>query len=131
MVEVIAFPSAEAVAVGYVQDRLTARGIVATVATKVPAVRPELMVKPRRIGGPRANLVTDAPMMVFDCWAPTEIAAEDLARVVRAEVLAMPGQSDVCSHVDEVGGPVNQPDPDSNSPRYVFTVILHLRGAVI
>jgi hypothetical protein len=131
MAEVIAFPSAEAVAVGYVKARLTARAITATVATKVPAVRPAQLVKVRRIGGTTANIVTDAPMLVFDCWAPTEIAAEDLARVVRAEVMAMPGQSDVCTHVVEVGGPVNQPDPDSNSPRYVFTVIIHLRGQVI
>jgi hypothetical protein len=131
MVEVIAFPSAEAIAVGYVRSRLTDRGVAATVATKVPAVRPAYLVKVRRIGGVTANLVTDAPMLVFDCWAPTEIAAEDLSRVVRAEILAMPGQSDSCTHVDEVGGPVNQPDPDSNSPRYVFTVIIHIRGSVI
>jgi len=131
MVEVIAFPSAEAVAVSYVSARLAARAITATVATKIPAIRPAQLVKVRRIGGTSVNFVTDAPMVVFDCWAPTEIAAEDLARTVRAEVMAMPGQSDSCTYVVEVGGPVNQPDPDSNSPRYVFTVIVHLHGQVI
>ena len=131
MVEVIAFPSAEAIFVSYVSARLAARAITATVATKVPATRPDQLVKIRRIGGTSVNMVMDAPMVVFDCWAPTEIDAEALACVVRAEVLAMPGQSDSCAHVYEVGGPVNQPDPDSNSPRYVFTVVAHLRGSVI
>jgi len=134
MTEVIAFPSAEAEARGYLLVRLAARGDTAKVLTNVPATRPPRFVRLRRLGGVMADLVTDAPMLTVECWAPTEIEAEALARLVRAEFYAMPEHdfaSTTCRDVTEVSGPVNQPDPDANTPRYVFTVILNLRGYVL
>lgn len=131
-VEVIAFPSAEAVCVAYLKAELAARGETATVATKVPVPRPARLVKVRRLGGVQYDTVTDAPMVAFDCWAADEIAAEALAGLVRALVSAIPDREVpggfVCCDVEEGGGPVNQPDPDTNYPRYTFFVMMHVRG---
>ena len=131
MVEVVAFASAEAVMVAYLRAELGARGETATVATRVPATRPAELVRVMRVGGTRDDIITDGAMLTFDCWAPNEIAAEALAAMVRALVGAMPDRSDTCRRVTEVGGPVNQPDPDTNSPRYVFTALAYLRGHTI
>jgi hypothetical protein len=131
-VEVITFPSAEAACVAYLKVELAARGETATVATKVPAQRPARLVRVRRLGGVRYDVITDAPMVSFDCWAATEVDAEALASVVRALVASIPDRDVpggvVCCDVEEGGGPVNQPDPDTNYPRYTFFVMMHVRG---
>ena len=135
LVEVIAFPDAEAVVVAFLKAELTARGESAKVGTKVPANRPARMVKVTRTGGLRRNLMTDSPQLTFECWAATDADAAGLAGLVRAVVgaassLPLPLGAQ-CSRVQEVGGPVSFPDPDTALPRYHFTMSLELRGQIL
>ena len=131
-VEVITFPSAETACVAYLTAELAARGETAVVSTKVPNPRPPRLVRVRRLGGVRVDVITDVPMVAFDCWAPNEVAAEALAELTRALISAIPDRSIpggvVCCDVEEGGGPVNQPDPDTNYPRYTFFVMMRVRG---
>lgn len=127
MTETIAFPDVETLLVGYLKAQLAARSDTATVATKVPNPRPRRLVRLLRAGGARKNLVIDSPTVVVECWDADETAAAELVRLVRALIWAMPGTSGVY-RVGEFAGPASQPDPESGSPRYVFTVSVDVRG---
>lgn len=49
------------------------------IATKYPPADPDALVQVSRVGGGKSNLVTDSPLMLFECWAKSEGAAESLA----------------------------------------------------
>lgn len=134
VVEFIGFPDAESVVVAFLKAQLTARSDEAKVGTKVPAVRPARLVRVSRTGGILRNLVTDSPQLTFECWDANEVAASDLCKLVRAIIHAAPQLTltgAVCNRVQEVGGPVSFPDPDTSNPRYQFTAALDLQGAVL
>lgn len=135
VVEVIAFPDAEAVGVAFLKAELATRSDTAKVATKIPAIRPPRLVKVTRTGGLRRNLMTDSAQLTFECWDVAEAEAAALSRVVRAIIHAAPQLSlplgAQCSRVQEVGGPVSFPDPDTALPRYQFTASLDFRGSII
>lgn len=123
----VVFPDAAAVASGYLRPRLAD-----PVGTLVPTVRPPRFILVRRLGGPRRNVVVDAPMLGIECWAESDEAAADLAQVCRAHLHAMTGsvQGGVAVYrTAEAGGPASLPDPLSDQPRYTFTVIIEMRGA--
>lgn len=100
-------------------------------STEVPATRPPSFVRLTRVGGPRRDVVTEQPMVVFEAWALTALAAGDLGRELQAHVFAL-AQTDhptgYVRSVHEVGGLQSFPDPVSSSPRYQFTVQLQTRG---
>lgn len=124
MTEAIAFPDAETLLVNYLEPLL---GV--PVSTKIRGTYP--FVRVNRVGGPRSNLVTDRPMVTFEAWAASTVDASDLARRARAYVGAL-AQSDVggewVRRVNEVVGLQDNPDPETETPRYTFTVQLDVRG---
>ncbi|MGW4090040.1 hypothetical protein [Nocardia sp. NPDC004750] len=132
MAEAVAPPDAEKVAVAYLRARFAARGETATVATKVPRERPERMV---RIS--LADTIAQTPAhfyarLIFECWAPDEVAASALARTSYALMCAAEGEDSGdqwIADVETVGGPSNF--PDDVGPRYQFTLDLLLSGDVI
>jgi hypothetical protein len=129
MPEIVVFPDAVYEVGSYLASRLTARGDATPVYSRVPNPRPATFVRVIRTGGPRRNLVVDDAQITVEAWAATDEAAHDLAQLCRAILLASPGDSDLIRDVGEVGGPGLQPDPDSNTPRYVFTHLVALRGS--
>ena len=113
----------------YLVDLLEGRLDDVHVGTKVPKTRPDTYVRLSRAGGPRRDLVTDMPMVIFECYAVSEPDAEDLAEQCRRIVHAEPYSADSpIRRVVETGGPVNFPDPDTSLPRYQFTVQLNVRS---
>lgn len=125
--EVIVFPDAEAVAITYLKAAIPNLAI----STKVPTERPDKFVKVTRVGGTKARLNADSAMLVFQCWDKTTVLAHDLCALVRAHVHAMAGSDDTAEwvyRVVEVGGPAYFPDPQTDSPRYQFTVAIDLKG---
>lgn len=124
MSEVIVFPSAEKILVAELKARLAL-----PVVTKVPNPRPPTFVRLKKVGGTRRDVVTDSPMVVVECWAPTSTEADDLSQLVRAHIFAL--APDTVRKVREVAGPQDFPDPLSENPRYQFTVQIFTRGAAL
>lgn len=131
MPDVIVFPDVEQIIGDWLADQLAARGIDAPVGTRAPDPRPGRFVVVQRTGGPRANLVTDAPLIIVESWADQEGAAHDLAQVVRGLLHTAPGRVPAATvyRVQETGGPGNLPDPVSPQARYTQTFEIRLRGA--
>lgn len=101
------------------------------IVTKIPPDRPSRFVRTIRTGGTISNPVTDVARLTFECWAERKSDAHGDAQTVRAALLALRGKitSGVKVHyVSEVSAPADSPDPDSRTPRYVFTHEVHLRG---
>lgn len=128
--EVIAFPDAEALVITYLKTKIA--GVY--VSTKIPDPRPTKLIKVTRVGGSKLRLNADSPLLVFECWGSNSVEASDLCRQARAYVDAMAG--DTVSgvwvfRVREVGGPAYFPDPDTNSPRYQFSVAIDMKGVAL
>lgn len=129
MAEVIVFADLEAELVTHLSSTL---GV--PVSTRVPTERPESFVRVTRVGGTRRDRFRDAGMVVVDCWADTSPAAAELAQLARAHVYNLPdaeGLGVTVYRVQEVGGVMNNPDPDSSSPRYTFTAQVTYRGEAL
>lgn len=109
--------------------------IDAPVSNKVPNPRPPRFVTVRRHGGPRANVVTDAPQIGVEVWGESDADAHDLAQVARSALLYQLRGQVIDGHtvyrVTEIGGPGNLPDPVSNQPRYVFELQVFIRGKAV
>lgn len=134
MPEVIVFPDVEDALVTYLTAELAARGDTASVHVRVPNPRPDRFVRVPRVGGARANLVTDNATIGVECWAVRGKQAHDLAQMVRGLIFALKGQTAAgvrFYNVTEFAGPAELPDPTSNQSRYVFTVAVEARGAAI
>ncbi len=131
MVEILATPSGTAVAVAFLKAKYAAHGETALVRSKIPRSRPPKFTRVRLMGGTRFDVVRYAPMLTFECWAPDDIAAENLGILTEALVNAWPDIDSACNKVVEVGGLIYQPDPDTNTDRYVFTKQCYLRSVVL
>lgn len=131
MVEILATPSGVGVTVAFLKAQYAAHGETAPVRSKIPNPRPPKFTRVRLMGGTRSAVVRYAPMLVFECWAPDDIAAENLGILTEALVNAWPDIDSACTNVVEVGGLIYQPDPDTNTDRYVFTKQIYLRSTVL
>lgn len=128
MSDIVLFPDAVALVTGYLDDLF---GI--HVGSRVPDPRPSEFVTVRRGGGVRHDLVVDAAQLLIESWADQPETAHDNAQIVRAYLHALAGQvvdGVTVYRVEELSGLADLPDPLSNQPRIVFTVLVHVRGSV-
>lgn len=131
MNEPILFPDAVALAVTFLAGLLGEH-----VGQDVPPDHTidDTCVTVLRTGGPRRNLVTDDAQLTIETWAPTSTEAHDLAQLTRAHMLSLAGEvidGVAVYRVGELAGPQNLPDPESDQPRYTFSVSVAVRGAVL
>jgi hypothetical protein len=133
MTEVITFPDLEAAAKSYLTAQLSAAGDTATVVVRIPPTRPNRMVKVNRTGGSRVGLVLEDAQITVECWDTRADRAHDLAQLVRGLLWVMPDRYPAITtyRVQELGGLVNLPDPDTANPRYTFTVLITTRGTAL
>lgn len=133
MGEVLVTPDVEAAAVTYLRTGL---GVLAGhVGTQVPAARtgvtpPSTMVRVSLTGGSRQNVASDAAQLTVECWAGDGPTTSNLARQAQAVMFAAAGSvvaGVFVRRVESVGGVQSFPDPDTNKPRYQFTVRWHVR----
>lgn len=108
------------------------------VVTKVPTTRPKRFIRTVRTGGFRRDTVTDVARITFECWAGSSTDAERDAQTVRDLFSRAPGtmlsntEARFKIHrVEEIAGPADSPDPDTDSPRYTLTLEVHLRGRML
>lgn len=132
MGEVLVTPDVELAAVTFLRSGLGS--IAAKVATAVPSIMPAMMVRVSLTGGSRQSFAADAAQLTVECWAVDVGAASNLARRAQALMFSAAGTEAAglfVRKVETVGGVQNFPDPDTNKPRYQFTVRWHVRPATI
>lgn len=98
------------------------------VSSQVPEPRPVRWVQLQRTGGSAINRVLEIVQITVTCWAGSDVDAESDAMTVRMLFLEKYTLMSLVRGVEEVSGPYSDPDPDSGSPRYSFTVRLRVRG---
>jgi hypothetical protein len=126
--ETVIFPVIESLVIAYLEAHIPER-----VAAEVPADRTPSasFVKVERVGGPRRDRVTDAPMVVVQCWAPSKAEAARLGARVQAYVYALEQTNTPHGYVRavrEVAGLQSFPDPVSGAACYQFTAQLQTKG---
>lgn len=131
MVDILRSLDTAAVIVSFLKGQYTARSETAGVGTRLPATTPAKFTRVRVMGGRRSDMVRYASVVVFECYGTTDMIACGLARLTEALVHSMEDQVNSCTRVVDVGGLMDQPDPDSNTPRYVFTKQIYLRSTVL
>lgn len=120
MADVLLSPDVEAVVITGLSPGLPD----AKVSTKVPNPRPAKLVRVRRRGGPRADVVLETALILIECWATAETDASDLAVLTAGLFAALEGQTVAghhITHAEILGGPSNDPDPETGTPRYTLT----------
>jgi len=132
MTEVLVTPDVTLAATSYLRAGL---GVLADrVATSVPSTMPNNMVKVSLTGGSRNDLVSDSAQLTVECWSANDPTASLLARTAQAYMHAAAGIEAGglwVRRVETVGGVQSFPDPDTNKPRYQFSVRWHVRPATI
>jgi hypothetical protein len=122
----VRFPDATLLATAYLRPLMSGVHVGAT----VPQARPVEMVLLRRLGGPRRNPLVDDARLDVQVWAADDPRAAELAETARYHLAR------ICEYVPEVrvsaeeSGPTMIPDPPSDVPRVLMTVVLSVRGAV-
>lgn len=132
MAEVLVTPDAEAAAVTFLRSEIGS--LADKVATKVPTTMPAKMVRVSLTGGSRLNVASDTAQLTVECWAPDETTASNLARTAQALMFSAAWNSAggvFVRRVESVGGVQSFPDPDTNKPRYQFTVRWHVKPATL
>lgn len=127
MGEVIVFPDA----VATLKVGLDDASLGVDVVHAVPHPRPASFVQLVRAGGFSHSIVVDSATISVDCWAATSPAAMTLAQLVRAHLHAMSGTTvdgTAVYAVQELAGPAEVPDPDSDQPRVRQTFQIGLRA---
>ena len=132
MTEVLISPDAESTAVSWLRSGLGA--LASRVGTQVPAAMPSTMVRVALTGSDRLSVAADVAQLTVECWAPDAPTASNLAR--HAQGLMFAAAADEVAGVfvrkaESVGGVQSFPDPDTNKPRYIFTVRWFFRPATI
>lgn len=100
-----------------------------SVGGRVPNPRPTEFVRCVFSGATFQSAVHRLARVTVECWSSTDASAERFAERVMAAVQEL-GDSwnDVLSPERWAGGPAAIPDPDSGSPRIVFTLTLFQRS---
>lgn len=99
------------------------------VHVSVPGTRPASFVRVFRNGGGAANRVLDRPVVTVEAWAADSVAAAELADKCRHALLNDYEGMPLVRGVEEITGPYFIPDPESEVPRYRFSVRLFVRAA--
>lgn len=85
-------------------------------------------------GGGERDLVVFQPSITFDCYASTNKAAADLARLVQAHITSLRGavvEGVTFYEIQPFAGPAYLPDPVSEKPMYRQTISIGARGTAI
>jgi hypothetical protein len=131
--EIVLYRDAEYEVTTYLRTALAGRSETyaqsVDVGTRKPTSFEPPVVAVRRAGGLSDSIVIDHPRVDVQVWHTDDAKAHDLTQLCRALLFRMPGSGGVI-RVRDFLGPTPIPDPETSSPRYLFTVELHMRGVV-
>lgn len=119
----------------YLLNRLADFDIQLSVVSQVPKTRPVSFIRVIPLATARVNLAIAEVTMTHECWAATQQDADDLAGIVYAVATAanLPESHAWCPRGSRgtVAGPYPSTDPDSGTPRAVFSTLLAVPVAAI
>lgn len=137
MTTAVLYPDTTSVVATYLQAALDADTTHsyadgAKVRTREPNPFTTPLVTVRRIGGPD-SLPIDQPRVDIQVWHTTEANATDLANLVRAHMLALPGVRSGVTVQRSVtfAGPSLIWDTDRDLPRYLLSFEVRVRGTAL
>ena len=131
----IIFPDAMKAVVDVIRQQLTQTSLPvaqsATVGTRVPvttaAERSSLPYVLVRLDGSALNRQVDEVASIrIAIWHTTEANGLALAQIIRALLLAYPGDNSIRA-INPLTGPIPTSDPESGDPLSSFTVAVRLR----
>lgn len=129
----VIYPDSEKVVVDNLRAALALRpepyltGIL--VRTEVPLPRPNRFILVKRSGGTELHPTVELARIDIHCWSDTAFNAQATAQLSLALLKTFSGQETIqIRNVSTFLGPTPIPDPESNQPRYLFTVELAMRG---
>ena len=141
MSRVVVFGDLVADTIGMLATELPARfAVTAPVVHTIPTPRPDEFVRIMRTGGTTTTAISETVQITVEAWALTTERAHDLCQQVRALLHAWPHPGEILTplayvgaiyRTDELGGPVELPDAESEQRRFTFSVRVHVRGAAI
>jgi len=120
--EAIAPPDVEKVLIDYLEPLLGVPG-----SSNVPSNRPSaffLVTAAPSLGG-FSGVALYESVLTVESWNDSRTEASRIAREAVARLLA------ATSFQARPGGPGWLPDPDSGTPRYVFTTTIYIHGSVL
>lgn len=131
MIPVVVIPDVEQLVVEHLTDELPDYwdGTV-TVGTRKPNPATGDIVWVRRVGGTPHTEVSDAALVDLLVYADTDERAHDLTAIVRALLWKMRADRKAY-RIAEFAGPSRFADPDSDTPRWLLTVELAVRGSTL
>lgn len=96
---------------------------------RVPLPRPPQLVRCLHTGSDNLTAMHRRARVTVECWAETDTDANQLAGRVERAVLALQTPWNRVPFGVEAfaGGAHESPDPDTGTPRVVFTINLHQR----
>jgi hypothetical protein len=137
MTETILFPDLFAAITPWLQTRLAARGITATVTYRIPNPMPATLVRVSSVGGVRLNIHQRQSRLLIEAWNQNDPVAARVADWASAEIeAACRSQSPIAPGVwimadpEDFSVPVGFADPITGIPRYQFYCNLVLTGSV-
>lgn len=117
---------------GLLIDLLAANGCSDPISTDVPNPRPAGWLQVQRIGGPIANLVSEAAQVTLSGWADAgdTVAALEQLNAARGVLVAL--SLGLITHpvlfgAKEYGGPIDLPDPSTTQARYTCNWVIRAR----
>jgi len=120
--EAIAPPDVEKVLIDYLEPLLGVPG-----SSNVPRNRPDAFFLVTSVGsvGSFSGVALYEAVITVESWNVSRTEASRIAREAVARLLA------ATSFTARPGGPGWLPDPDSGTPRYVFTTTVYIHGTVL
>lgn len=127
----VQLPDVELMLTGWLRPALPGRRVVRRLPGNLEQVLP--LVQVTRVGGGRHQQVLDRPRVDLDCYALSDEAASDLARLVESLLPTMRGVTTGGGTVGWVGietGASWRPDWNERVRRYGLTAVLTVRRAL-
>jgi len=119
----VKFTDTEAEVIAFLSERVDE-----PVSLRVPSPRPPIFARVWGSGGDGLNRVVDDVQLTIEAWAEDDADASALALRLRDLLLHESSALPLVRRV-QATRPYFTPDPDTETPRYRFTVRLRVRAA--
>jgi len=120
-------PDAELVDPVEIVRTFLASKVTIPVRVRVPSPRPDAFLTVSRSGGPVVNRVLEEPLLTVQAWGKSIADASDTASAIKSAFLNDYTEMPLVRRV-QILSVYDDPDPESEQPRYTVSVRLTVRA---